>query len=488
MIFTSQTAPLRFAARPTAVLHYLGRILLASAVLMLVPMSVTWASGNVDVGLRYVVAIALLAGFGWFAATRTKPRRLQQNEALCIVALSFTLSSLVAAIPLTGYGLAPLDAWFDATSAVTTTGVSVISSVDGLPFSFHFGRCWTAWVGGLGVMVLTLAVMMEPGVAAHHLGFDDREADDIVGGTRGHAKRIVLAYALVTVLSVLMIWAAGLPLAEALTDGLSAISTTGFAARDASMEGLPAMAVVAISLTCLLGAVPFYLYYRRFYMSWRGILGDPQFIMLAVVLVLVIGVVYGFMALHTGDAGAETLGHAFAMAVSAQTTGGFSSIGIANIGPAAMLVLCGAMVVGGGLGSTAGGIKILRVIVLLRLFQVFLVRISTTRHTHVALRLGGKTVQQKEIESIVGIALAFIGTVGLAWIAFVAAGYEPVHALFEVTSVVATAGLSTGIIGPDLPWGLKLVLILGMLLGRVETTAIIILLFPLTWIGKRRRL
>ena len=487
MIFDSRTAPLHFAVRPAAIAHFLGRLLIISGLLMLVPMLVAFFSGSVGIGVRYVIACTLLGGMGFAGARLPRPRDLQQNEALCISALTFVLSSVAIAIPLTGYGLSPMDAWFDAVSAVTTTGLSTIPSVNDLPFSFHFGRSWAQWIGGLGVVVLSLAMALNSADASRHLGFDQREADDVVGGTRGHAKRILLAYLAITILSVLLIWLAGMPLPDALTDGLAAVSTGGFAARDSSLGGLPPLAVAAVSFACFLGAAPFYIYYRRFYRSWRSIFTDPQLAGLLLVSCLSVVVIFLLVALHRGDAGLPVLGHAAAMAISAQTTAGFSTVSVEFMGPAATLAMCAVMFVGGGLGSTAGGIKIVRLLLLVRLFQLILVRASTTTSTDIKLRMSGSQIRAREIEAMLCIVLAFVGTIALSWLAFVAAGYPPIASLYEVTSAVGTAGISAGLSSTELPAFLKIVLCLDMLMGRVETVAIIILLFPGTWIGNRRK-
>ncbi len=487
MIFDRRTAPLHFAVRLPAIAHYLGQILLASSALMLVPLVVAMASGNFNVGARYLVACALLGGFGRAGARLPIPSGLQKNEALCIAALTFLLSSFAVAIPLTGYGLAPLDAWFDAVSAVTTTGLSTLPSVEGLPFSFHFGRSWAQWVGGLGVVVLSLAFVLQPGAATGQLGFNDREADDVAGGTRAHAKRILYAYIVITVLSVILIWAAGMPLADALTDGLAAVSTGGFAARDSSLGGLPPLVIAAVSIACLLGALPFYLYYQHVYRHWRAVLADQQLKMLAATIMFATALLYMLASLHTGDAGLASLGNAAAMVVSAQTTAGFSTVSVNTLGPAAILVLCASMLIGGALGSTAGGIKIMRLILLLRLFQLLLVRASTAANSDIRLRLGAKRVSQPELEAMLCIVLVYFLMIGLSWLIFVAAGYPAVPSLFEVTSAMGTAGLSAGVTGPDLPGYLKIVLCLDMLLGRVEAVGILILLFPGTWIGRRRK-
>ena len=147
--------------------------------------------------------------------------------------------------------------------------------------------------------------------------------------------------------------------------------------------------------------------------------------------------------------------------------------------------LMASMIVGGGAGSTAGGIKLLRFLIVLRLVQHFLRRAAMPPHAVAQPRLAGQALKAQEIERAVLVIALFAMTVGVSWLVFVAHGYDPVDALFEVTSATGTVGLSTGITSSELPAALKLVLSLDMLLGRVEVFALLVLLYPRTWLRKR---
>jgi trk system potassium uptake protein TrkH len=173
------------------------------------------------------------------------------------------------------------------------------------------------------------------------------------------------------------------------------------------------------------------------------------------------------------------------IAISAQTGAGFTSLDIASLDPASKLVLIVSMLVGGGVGSTAGGIKILRLIILLRLLQLLVQRACLPANAVVQPRLGGHRLEGREIEHGLLIILLFLLIILLSWLPFLALGYAPLDALFDVVSAVATVGLSSGVVGPELPGLLKGVLCLDMLLGRLEGVALLLVLYPRVWIGRR---
>jgi len=170
---------------------------------------------------------------------------------------------------------------------------------------------------------------------------------------------------------------------------------------------------------------------------------------------------------------------------SAQTTTGFSNTDIAALDNASKLTLIVAMLIGGSTGSTAGGIKILRLLIMLRMLQLLIVRTALPAHAILEPRLGDDYLESGEIEKALLLVLIFIGTVGLSWLPFLVAGYAPIDALFEVVSACSTTGLSSGITATSLDPGLKIVLIIDMLLGRVEFLAFILFLYPRTWINLR---
>jgi len=212
---------------------------------------------------------------------------------------------------------------------------------------------------------------------------------------------------------------------------------------------------------------------------------DPQLQgFLAVSLLMTLLLTY-FLWTGGGLNWSEALRHGTLNALSAQSTAGFVSLNIADIDAGSKLVLIFAMVLGGCIGSTAGGIKILRLLILLRLFHLLLQRAGMPKNAVVEARLSGRRLETDEIQNALCLVLVFIIFIALSWLAFVAMGHDPLDSLFEVVSAIGTVGLSAGITGPALHPVLKAVLCADMLLGRLEIIAWLILLSPRTWIGKR---
>ena len=172
-------------------------------------------------------------------------------------------------------------------------------------------------------------------------------------------------------------------------------------------------------------------------------------------------------------------------ALSAQSTAGFASLNISEIDAGSKLVLIFAMFLGGSIGSTAGGIKILRLLILMRLLYLLIQRTGMPRNAVAEARLGGRRLETDEIQNALCLVLVFLAFIALSWLPFVVMGHSPLDSLFEVVSAIGTAGLSAGITGPALHPFLKAVLCADMLLGRLEIIAWLILLFPGTWIGRR---
>jgi trk system potassium uptake protein TrkH len=175
------------------------------------------------------------------------------------------------------------------------------------------------------------------------------------------------------------------------------------------------------------------------------------------------------------------------MAISAQTTAGFSSLAPSGLDAASQVVLIGTMAVGGGIGSTAGGFKLLRLLILLSLLARYVKLLSVPSSAVIDIRIGDRQLGRDEALDALLLILLFGGTVLLSWLPFLIYGIAPLPALFEVVSALGTVGLSSGVSAPDLPGPLKLVLCADMLLGRLELVAWLLIFYPRTWFGQRRR-
>jgi len=467
------------------VLKYFGQLCLVLAALTLAPLVVSLIFGDVSISLRYGMVIIGLAALGAGLARLKTPARVQANEGMVLVALMFLFTPLVMSYPMMGSGLGFLDALFEAVSGVTTTGLSTKATLVDAPQTFLFARAWMQWYGGLGVVVLSLALIMQPGLVAKGLAVTEAESDDLVGGTRAYARRALIVYGFLTALGIIGSWSVGVGVFDAVLYTFAAVSTGGFAPQDGSLATFGWPAQVWITLLCLAGAIPLAFYYRMF-KEKRRVAVDFLQLRAVVIASLVVSLAVGAaMRLTAGMAWPQVLHHAPLLAFSAQTTAGFSSMPCGQLDAGSKLVLIFSMLVGGGAGSTAGGFKLLRLLIAASVFRLILLRTCLPKHAVIEPRLAGRRLQDEEIQAALLLIVLFVAVVALSWLPFVAMGYSPLDSLFEVVSATGTVGLSVGLTSATLPPLLKGMLCVDMLMGRLEIMAWLVMLYPGTWFGRR---
>jgi trk system potassium uptake protein TrkH len=465
---------------------YFGQLCLVVAALTLFPLAVSLLHGEVHIAVRYVVVVAALAALGGPLGRMHAPTDVQVNEAMVLVAAMFLFTPLVMAFPIMGSGLSFADALFEAISGATTTGLSTLASVEGMPGTFLFARAWMQWYGGLGIVVLSLALLFRPGMTAKRLAVTEDKEDDLVGGTKAHARRVLVIYGALTGAGALLLLALGAEPLDALLYTMASVSTGGFAPHDGSLAALGGPAAgLCVILVCLAGAVPLGFYHRRYRRVRRPTRDGPQIVGLLVMGAAVTLALGGCLVAASGMGWNDALHHAPILAFSAQTTAGFSSMDLAELHGSSKLLLILAMAVGGGVGSTAGGVKILRVLIVLSILSVVLRRAAASRHAVVAPQMAGRRLGESEVQEALLIILLFIAVILLSWLPFLLMGYDPMDSLFEVVSATGTVGLSVGVAGPEIPALLKGVLCADMLLGRLEILAWLVMITPGTWIGRR---
>jgi len=469
-----------YAVRLHVVAKYLAQLGVALAVLTLPPCAVAFTLGEQQATLRYLLVIAALLALGLPAARLRTASQLQVNEALVVVALAFVLTPLLMSYPLTAIGLTPAEAVFEAISGVTTTGLSTVEHIADKSPALWFARAWMQWYGGLGIVVLSVGLLMGHQSAARRL-VEPFGPETLASTARTFARRMLLVYALLTAAGIAVLWVLCGDALMAVTHTLSAVSTGGFSPYQDSLAGFGdwrvRYAVIAIAVAA---AVPLALYQRAWRHGWRTLAADAE---LRALLLCGLAVA-GLLTLFMGGSG-DTLKHALLLGFSAQTTAGFSSLDVSVLDNASKLVLIAAMAVGGGLGSTAGGIKLLRLLILLRQVQLFLWRSAMPSRAVVEARLGGRRLSSEDLQRASLLLTLFALVVLGSWLVFVGFGHAPLDALFEVVSATGTVGLSTGITAPQLHPLLKGVLCVDMLLGRLEIVALLVLLYPRTWFGHR---
>lgn len=476
---------LSYAVRGHVIVRYTARIGAVLAVLTLPPLVVALVAGELRTAPLYGAVVVVLLGLGVTLGRWPAPRIIQTNEGLVIASLVFVLAPAFMTLPLVGTGLPLIDAWFEAVSGITTTGLSTAGGVSGRPASFLFTRAWMQWYGGLGIVALSLALRMQPGAVARRLSGRGEELD-LVSSTTAYTRTIVASYGALTVLGILLLVAVGLDPWRAVLHTFASVSTGGFSTSDSSLAGIGGTPVYyAVTLLCFCSALPLVLWANGVRQGTSHVLGDVQTRWLVASGAVVVAVIILLMALVEGLPWAQAIREGPVLALSAQTTTGFSSLSTAARSDVVKAVLLIAMSIGGCAGSTAGGVKILRLGILLSLVRFALRRSSMPRHAVLTFGLQGRALEESEVQKAVVIFLIGGITVGVSWLAFLLYGMAPLDSLFEVVSATATVGLSTGLSAPDLPAPLKLVLCADMLLGRVEFVGLLVLFYPRTWIGKR---
>jgi len=482
---TKQATELRYAVRFQVLCKYFGQLCLVLAALSLVPLLVSLIFGDTSSSLRYTIVIGGLAALGISMARLRTPSKVQANEGMILVALMFLFTPLVMSYPMMGSGLGFLDAFFEAVSGVTTTGLSTTATLVGAPPIFLFGRAWMQWYGGLGIVVLSLALIMQPGLVAKGLAVTEAETDDLIGGTRAHARRALKVYGALTGLGILGALSVGMGFFDALLYTFSAISTGGFAPNETSLETLGWPVQMWVTLLCLAGAIPL-TFYHRLVVEKRRVAVDFLQVKAVLIASLVVSLAMG-AALHLsgGMAWPQVLHHAPLLAISAQTTAGFSTMPCAQVDAGSKLILIFSMLVGGGAGSTAGGFKLLRLLIAANVLRLILLRTCLPTHAVIEPQVAGRRLQREELQASLLLILLFVAVIALSWLPFVVMGYNPLDSLFEVVSATGTVGLSVGLTSASLPALLKGILCVDMLMGRLEIIAWLVMLYPGTWFGNR---
>lgn len=479
----SGAATLSHPVRLGVLVLYLGQISLMVALLSVVPLAAAIWFEDIAFAWRFGVVIVVMAVVGAVAIRSRTPHQIQINEALLVVGLAFAVLPIPLTLPLSASGLPYLDVLFETVSAITTTGLTTLHSVEDKSPTFLFTRAWLQWIGGLGIVVLSVALLMGHHTAVRRLAVPSG-MEEFETTARTYARRVLLTYVILTLIALAVLW----PL---LGDGFTAlihvftsVATGGFSSFDqsiAAFDGWPAR--IAIMLIALIGATPLALYVA----GGKAVLGDREVHALLIAVALGIVVLAAILWLSGTATGIEALLHATVLGISAQTNTGYTSMPVTDLPPVALLYIVLAMFVGGAAGSTAGGIKLGRLLIMLAVIRLALLQTSLPSRAVAQARVGGHVIDPDQFRRALTVIALFALTIVVSWLLFVAAGYPPLPALFEVTSATATVGLSTGITNPELSGWLKGVLMIDMLLGRVEILALLLIMYPPTWFGSRRR-
>ena len=471
-----------YAVRYPVLGFLLGRLAVVVAVLCLPPLAVALIAGESAYVWSILPVIAGLLVCAGLSRRLSEPAALMRNEGFVITCAAFILTPLVMSVALAPCGLPWMDRVFECVSAVTTTGLSTARDLPAMDLTFLFTRAWMQWFGGLGVVVLSVVFLMPRSTAAFQL-LEIPEGAGFAASVGAYARRILAVYVALTVLAVLVCWVSFGALFDGLMHAFSAISTGGFSSRDDSLAGLSWAARSGVLLVSAFGAVPLGLYWCLWQGGWRRVLGSQE-LRVYCGLLLLFGIVLGMLGWSLdGHDPLAAAGHGLLLGISALSTTGFATLDLATTAPVFQLVLILATFIGGCAGSTAGGLKVYRLMVGWQALLMTVRRASAAPHGVIEARLEGGILSTEQLLGAQLTADLMVGLCLLSWLVFLAYGQAPLESLFEVVSAIATTGLSVGVTSAELPLPLKIVLCIDMLAGRVEVVALVCLFYPGLWLG-----
>ncbi len=457
--------------------------------------------------------LSTLLGWALYQQRRESRPAYSTAEIMTVATLGWTLISLLGALPffymahrlpaaqVAAQQLAPftnfIDAFFEALSGYTSTGLSLAPSPSSLPSSLQWWRSFLQWVGGVGIIVFISA--LHPGLAAvsAHYSSDNQQEDEedkqddeqqendeeeeVLPNAEVSWTKIWWIYLIFTFLAIGLLCVQGIPLWEAINHGMTAISTGGFSITDQSLENYSLWSKITVILIIIIGSHNFHLFHRWFTQgAVLRFLKNPQHQLFFALLLLGTFLLYYENNLWANKATAWS-DLAF-QTTSALGTCGFSTVAVKDWSTPALLILVAAMLIGGATASTTGGVKLFRVILLIKgnIYRILSWISDSDRELH--LRFNDRVFSHEEslrLYRSMGVFFFFwIVTYMLTTVVLiheVSPQYQLTDVLFEAASALGTAGLSVGITDAELSAIGKLSLMLGMLVGRLELMPIVVL-------------
>ncbi|OIV47433.1 potassium transporter [Sodalis sp. TME1] len=434
-------------------------------------------------------AIGLLL---WLPNRRQKSE-LKSREGFLIVVLFWTVLGSVGALPFLFAehpNLSVTDAFFESFSGLTTTGATALVGLDTLPHAILFYRQMLQWFGGMGIIVLAVAILPILGVGGMQLyraempgPLKDNKMRPRIAET---AKTLWLIYVALTIACALALWGAGMPAFDAIGHSFSTIAIGGFSTHDVSIGYYHSPLInTIVAVFLLISGCNYGLHFaalsgHNLKVYWR----DPEFRMfISVQLTLVVVCILILWRYDVYDSSLQTLNQAFFQVVSMATTAGFTTDSIAQW-PLFLpiLLLCSAFI-GGCAGSTGGGLKVIRILLLYLQGSRELKRLVHPNAVY-TIKLGNRALPERILEAVWGFFFAYALVFILSMLAVVATGVDNFSAFAAVAATLNNLGPGLGVVADNftsMNAVAKWILILTMLFGRLEVFTLLVLFTPTFW-------
>ena len=471
----------------------ISSILLAiTGALFAIPLGFAFYYGESSVYLSFI--IPMLASFVFVAAVNFPTRKfkitMNTRQTFLIVALSWVVISFMGAIPMYASKSIPrfVDALFESVSGFSTTGSTILSEIESLPKSINMLRCLTHWIGGMGIVTLTVALMPLLGVGGFQLIKAETtgpEKGKVTARITTTAKILWLIYFGFTAAETIALCLAGMSFTDALSHAFATLGTGGFSTRNSSIGAYNSVAIdVIIMIFMFLAGINFSLYFYIFTRKFSDITSNSEFkAYLAIVAVLIVAVTISLKNVYSSFG--DTLRYSSFQVVSLMTTTGFSTADFMKWPAATQFLLFVTFFIGGCSGSTSGGVKVIRWLVLGKQVQ------NETRkmlHPHgvFAIRLNGRPGRKDIVFNVAAFMVVYFALVLITTFVGCLGNLDVWSSFTGALSMVGNIGPGYALLGPAenfgfLPDFVKYWYSFAMLAGRLELYTMIIYFLPVYW-------
>jgi len=469
-------------------------VILTLIVAAVMSLSVIWAlvdgeTGTIGAFLYPALAITVVAGIILGVTSRNEVD-VSTRDGFLMVTLGWLAATLFGALPFYLSGAIPsyIDAFFESMSGFTTTGASILTEIESLPRSILFWRSMTHWLGGMGIIVLTVAIFPILGIGGLQLLKAEApgpRVDKLTPKVTETAKILWFSYLILSAAETILLLLGGLNLFDALTHTFGTMATGGFSPKNASVGHYNSAYVDGvITLFMVLAGINFVMYHKVATGRFRGIYRDTELqayllIFLAFTVITTVGLMPQYRAVG------ESFRFASFQVASILTTTGYATADFAAWPYLAQTILFVTMFIGGCSGSTGGGIKVVRIVTMIKQGWNEMRYLVYPRGVF-AIRFSGERLRKDIVYAITGFVMLYMVLLLVTTIVVAAAGNDIVTSLTTALATLGNIGPGFGRIGPTLnyaffPGWLKVYLSIIMMLGRLEIYTVLVLLTARYW-------
>jgi len=436
-----------------AVLHVLGALLMAVGILFLLPIgfSIYYNDGDL-VGLLVSMIISVIFGALIWKLTASN-RELHIREGFAVVTFGWTALALFGSLPflITDVGISFTDAFFETMSGLTTTGATILTDVEALPHGLLFWRSLTHWIGGMGIIVLSLAILPMLGVGGMQLfkaEVPGPSVDKLQPRIQDTAKTLWGVYVLLSGIEAVLLMFGGMSLFDALCHTFGTMATGGFSTKNAGIGHFESAYIeYVITIFMILAGINFALHYRALRGQFQNYVKNSEFrFYLGLILVVAIFLTFS-LRFNNYDSFSMAFQKSIFQVSSLMTTTGFHSADYETWTVSSQLLLVSLMFVGGCAGSTGGGMKVIRIFLIAK-FAILQLKKLLHPHAVIPIRFNNISISKEAMTDIFGFVVLYLLILVFASFVMTFFGLDFTTSISSVISTLGNIGPGIGTIGP----------------------------------------